>query len=435
MFCRSLNLSARWKHRSKLVLCVLVLCCFSLQATKQTSFLLQDASGKTISSRAVDQLLIPASNLKLLSLATVLHFLEPNLTLKTEVRFNGTELLIVGAGDPAISSRYDKDAYTFFRKILRALQSKQVTHLKTLSADVSLFTGPAKPTSWLPEDEPFYYAADLSPLSFEDNCVKFTCQNNQGKIQSQFSPYITVIDQQKPVVAGDVVEDYHQHGNVFTISSAIPMGKSETEYLSIENPAKYTLFELKRFLKIHGITVGNLKVYQKTKESKSYNLLLTHQSPPILQLVTTAMQRSNNFMTEMLTWTAAATQYKTGSWKHSIKLINRFLATHKLVGFKVDDSCGLSRFNRVSAKAMVELLKVTASIPAYRTTLKEMDVQGQSVQYKTGSMSGIFCMSGYIGNSCFSIMINEPGQSRTQLQQQINSRLNLFCQLTAKGKK
>lgn len=433
MFCRSLNLSARWKHRSKLVFLAVVVFCISIQAANETSFLLQDAFGKTLSSLQPNRLLIPASNMKLLSLATVLHFAEPESTIKTAVWFDGKDLLILGAGDPAISSRYTKDAYIFFRKILQSLQSRKVKHLKTVSADVSLFNGPPKPTTWSTADEPFYYAADLSPLSFEDNCVKFTSQNTNGKIKSQFSTYISVIDRQKSVVGGEVIERYRQQGNVFTISSTLPVGAREMEYLSIDNPARYALFELQNFLKLNGITVDEIKIYRQSKNLDGHTLLLTHQSPPILKLVTTAMQRSNNFITEMLTWTSSAKVFQKGSWENSVKLIKQFLVAKELKGFKVDDSCGVSRENRASTKALVELLKSAKTIPDFRSTLKRKQVNGQLVQYKTGSMSGVFCLSGYIGDSVFSILINAPGASRSQLQMQIDHQLELFCQLTAQA--
>jgi D-alanyl-D-alanine carboxypeptidase/D-alanyl-D-alanine-endopeptidase (penicillin-binding protein 4) len=400
---------------------------------EQEGYLLCNQHGEVLESRHAKTPMILASNQKLLALATVLDTLDPKSTIETKCWYIDQEFVLVGAGDPAISSRYNQNPNALFEDITHALQKMKVNYLQKLSADISLFSGPPKPASWLLEDEPFYYAPDISPLSYEDNCTLFTCQNQNGKITSKYSSYITVIDQQKSVPHGDVIEHYQQNHNTFTVSSVIPVGKVENEYLSVEQPARYTLFCLRKFLQENGIVVDEIQLYHQNRELKNAQLLLSHHSPSIIKLVTTAMQRSNNFITEMLTWLTAAKVYQVGSWKNSVKLLESFLTKNHITGFEVDDSCGLSRKNRASPEAIVHLLMAIRNLPNFKSTLKKMTIGAKTIYYKTGSMSGIYCISGYIDQAPFSIMLSAP-YSKSILQNCARKYLFRFCQLLDREK-
>ncbi len=150
----------------------------------------------------------------------------------------------------------------------------------------------------------------------------------------------------------------------------------------------------------------------------------------------------------MLTWTASAHHYKeTGSYQNSIKLLNDFIKGLQLPPQKLTDSCGLSRTNRLSADFITTFLgKIHANKQA-DTFINMLPLSGTDralrllpkslkgkIRAKTGSMKGIYCLSGYIeGTHSFSILLNNSPLTKEELKQITAAILNeLFAIATRK---
>lgn len=378
--------------------------------------------------------MIPASNLKLISAAAILDQFGLDYKFETDFYWNGRELLIKGSGDPTISDRFYKEEFHIFHNLLKELKKHRITRIDKLSADNSLFTGPTTPPDWEVFDRAYYYAPELSPLSYNDNCIDLV---TNGKIVKWFpfnTNYVTIINQQK--MGSEYQEDIIKEQNTFILRSEIPTGATKKEYLAVSKPADYTLHVLKQFLEKEGIRCGEITVYGEKPNYKEFKKLFSHQSPEMKQLLKVVLHNSNNFFTEMLTWSGSAQKFQTaGSYESSLNLVNDFL---EKIGFKkqnITDSCGLSRTNQLSTEFLTDFLIKMAENKEFKTLLATSD-KSRSLEFlkddfkgrikaKTGSMSGIYALSGFVDEKyVFSIIINDSPNNKVQLSAKISNLLH-----------
>lgn len=371
--------------------------------------------------------MIPASNLKLISSAAILKTFGPAHRIETTFYWNGTELIIKGAGDPALSDRFYDQKFHIFHNLLKALKKQGIDKIHQLSADNALFADHTLPPDWETADKVYYYAPSLSPLSYNDNCIDLT---TDGKSVSWFpfnTSYVTIVNRQTQGTR------YKEHilkdGNTFTLYSAIPENVKKTESLAISQPAAYTLHVLRQFLNRQGISCGDTTVYNTKVDYSGFTPLFSHHSPPMKTLLKVVTCNSNNFFAEMLTRLAAGQNSQHhSSYALSLKFLNDYLVKAGLPRQQLTDSCGLSRTNRLSADFLTAFLISQHKDKPYKSILAEsgttpslhvLDKQLTGrVKAKTGSMSGVYTLSGYLDDSItFSILINQSPATRTKLSQ------------------
>ncbi|MCH7495884.1 MAG: D-alanyl-D-alanine carboxypeptidase/D-alanyl-D-alanine-endopeptidase, partial [Candidatus Marinimicrobia bacterium] len=128
-----------------------------------------------------NKLLIPASNMKLFTTATALVRFGPNFTYKTKLYYDGAvtngilngNLIIRGSGDPTISGRYNGNNITrTFQEWADSLKAMGITKITgDVIGDDDYFDDVGMGYGWSWDDEPYYYSAHTSGLSFNDNTV------------------------------------------------------------------------------------------------------------------------------------------------------------------------------------------------------------------------------------------------------------------------
>ncbi len=400
-----------------------------IEQSGKISISLKSLKGEVLFAHNTKEKLIPASNLKLISSAAILDEFGLNHTFGTNFYWNGKELIIKGSGDPAISDRFYEKEFHIFESLLKVLKSHNITKIEKLSGDNSLFSGITTPPDWETADKVYYYAPELSPLSYNDNCIDLTTNSKAVEWFPFNTDYAKIINKLK--YGTDYKEKIIKDKNTFTLCSEIPKGIQKKEYLAVSKPAFYTLHVLKEFLEENGITCEEIDVYEKEVDYKGFIKLFTHQSPKMEKLLKIVLHNSNNFFTEMLTWSASAQKYETkGSYHNSLKLINDFLVKEGFERQTVTDSCGLSRTNRLSTDFITEFLITMSGNEQFnkllatskdRKSLKFLKKEFEHrIKAKTGSMSGIYALSGFIDDKfTFSIIINNSSERRPKLQKQI----------------
>jgi len=126
---------------------------------------------------------IPASNMKLFTAVSALDRLGPAYQWKTEVYIDGkvnpggvlqANLILKGYGDPTLQPE-DLQA------LAAAVKDKGINQIKgDLLLDESYFDDVRLGTSWMWDDEPYGYSAQLSALAVRQNAVTLTAAP-QGK--------------------------------------------------------------------------------------------------------------------------------------------------------------------------------------------------------------------------------------------------------------
>jgi serine-type D-Ala-D-Ala carboxypeptidase/endopeptidase (penicillin-binding protein 4) len=139
-------------------------------------------TGKTLFEHHAGKLLKPASNAKLYTGALALDRLGPQFRIRTSCYAatkpdaDGTlrgDLTIFGRGDFSMAARFNGGDYAkSLEPLINALAAAGVKRVSgDLVGDESFFRGPPYGSAWTWDDLNYYYGAEVSALTHEDNVV------------------------------------------------------------------------------------------------------------------------------------------------------------------------------------------------------------------------------------------------------------------------
>src|SRR6185369_5685253 len=139
-------------------------------------------TGRVIFEDHADKLLRPASNMKLYTVAAALDRLSPDYRFSTSVYANTKpdtagvvhgNLTIYGRGDPSIAARFNNGDY--FKGIDDLASRIVAAGVKRVEGDLvgdeSYFVGAKLGSGWNWEDLTWYYGAEVTPLTANDNAL------------------------------------------------------------------------------------------------------------------------------------------------------------------------------------------------------------------------------------------------------------------------
>jgi D-alanyl-D-alanine carboxypeptidase/D-alanyl-D-alanine-endopeptidase (penicillin-binding protein 4) len=179
-------------------------------------------------------------------------------------------------------------------------------------------------------------------------------------------------------------------------------------------------------------------------------------SPPIGALINETNQQSNNVYAEVLLRSIGRTHPQHYTSTEETSMLGISLVKQRLTELGVDpqayylrDGSGLSRHNLVAPSAFVQILSAMAKLPEgqlYRDSLPVAGISGSLknrlkgtiaqgiVSAKTGSMSGVVSLSGYINPPkysplVFSIILNQHDRSTSSMAKIIDEVVVLLARL------
>ena len=139
-------------------------------------------SGQTLFEENADKLLNPASNMKMFTVAAALARLSPDARISTSVYAPARpdaagairgELRIYGRGDPSYAKRFTgTDARSAIDDLAARIYAAGVRRVEgDLVADESYFAGSPLGRGWEWDDLQWYYGAEVSALTVNDNAI------------------------------------------------------------------------------------------------------------------------------------------------------------------------------------------------------------------------------------------------------------------------
>ena len=140
------------------------------------------STGKTIFERNAYKYFMPASNMKSYSVAAAIDQLTPNFRFVTSVYANEKpnskgvvrgNLIVYGRGDPSISTSFnDNDYYKGIDKLVEKIVASGVKKADgNLIGDETYFNSTPIPIGWEWDDLQWYYGAEVSPLTINNNTI------------------------------------------------------------------------------------------------------------------------------------------------------------------------------------------------------------------------------------------------------------------------
>lgn len=373
-------------------------------------------SGKQVIEYNSHLSLIPASVTKLISTAFALDVCGPNYAIETQVYregevFNGYlngSLLIYASGDPTLDSKYFPER-SFIKRVIASLKVQGVTSVDNIKFFPLIpyegrYTG-----SWLSEDVANYYGASWMPFNWHDNSCTITLRSDMKKSyflseepsanNCNYSCTVKVEPGAKPDVWIYGGADGYREirgvigANVQSYSVNGAMGFPE-EYFKAE---------------FNRLTVRP-RVIEAKHKSGNRVLVASNLSPTFAEIVSVANKRSVNLYVEALANIAASKISGQGSYCDKIE---RWLSgvVKDYQGVVLKDGCGLAPLNRVPASVFTDLLlwsrgkwggafdnslAVAGETGTLKNFAKSYPHLNGKVVAKSGSMSGVRALSGYI---------------------------------------
>jgi len=436
-------------------------------------------TGRTLYEENAGKLLVPASNMKMYTVAAALDRLTPNFRWTTSVyaanRPDATgairgDLIVYGRGDPSIAASFYEGDYTkALDELASRIQTAGVRRVEgDLVGDESYFTGPPFGASWEWDDLQWYYGAEVSALTVNDNSIDLfvkpgasvgaACAVTTGPAAL---PHITISNRTTTTLRGTRrdVSVYRGLGeNTIEVGGSLPLDdKGYTGEVAVARPAQMFVDLLRASLLRHGIIITGQGQVVDARARRDAPLdttklveIANRQSPPLSLIAAKTLKPSQNLYTELILRTlgeqqrralivpaivdtrSPQTNAKLTSAEAGIEVVKTFLrdAGASAANIVMVDGSGLSRHDFVTANASVELLTFISrrSIAnAFREALPIAGVDGTlanrmkntaaagNVRAKTGTVEAVSSLSGYATSAAgerlvFSIMVNNyPG--------------------------
>lgn len=380
-------------------------------------------TGKVVYKKNEHKLLMPASNMKLVTTASALSLLGPDFQYKTEIYTDGKiengvlkgNLVIKGSGDPVICGRWlDGKIDSIFVQWSEKLKELGINKIDgKIIGDNSLYTDDLTGYGWEKEDLVYYYGAGTSALSFNDNCIDLHISpaDNIGEPveikQVPVDNYLEIVNQMITVPAdSSYSSSYYRNfvdGKLY-VRGQMPQGhETDIDWTPAPNPADFFIKALGQVMDQEDISFTDKKVCYEKQNYENMKLLFTHKSVPMKDIVHNINKISNNYYAETVQKTLCRDNEITT--KKAIKAEKEFLAS---IGIDTDrmfivDGSGLSRHNMVTVYQISTILKYMISsknAEHYKSSLPVCGVDGTMKRRLKGSNAKghVFAKTGYVGH-------------------------------------
>ena len=415
-------------------------------------------TGKTLFEHHAGKLLKPASNAKLYTGALALDRLGPAFRIRTSCYAAakpdaaGTlagDLTVYGRGDFSMAARFHGGDYTkALEPLVNALVAAGVKRVSgDLVGDESFFRGPPYGSAWTWDDLNYYYGAEVSALTHEDNVVDLAFKPAPALGQpvtlatKPATAFLQFINRTTTVTNGGRRSlELHRplaHSTVY-VHGSLPLGDREwVDAMPVPRPALWFLVQLRAALAQRGIVVsGQLRTRDwlsaeaaPVDYAKQVELAFT-ESRPMSELVEKMMKPSQNLYAQLLLLQVGVRAQRPGQTTEDAGLaeLQKFLAEAgvKRGAVLLEEGSGLSRGCLLMPEATVQLLRHMDKHPAaeaFRASLPVAGVDGtlktrfagtaaaRNVLAKTGSLRYVSSLSGQVTTAAkerlaFSFMLN-----------------------------
>jgi D-alanyl-D-alanine carboxypeptidase/D-alanyl-D-alanine-endopeptidase (penicillin-binding protein 4) len=338
-------------------------------------------TGEYFYKRNEDKLFVPASTLKLFTTSAGLIALGGEYRWSTEIYANGKidgsvlqgDLVIKGNGDPTISGRfYNNDILAVYNKWADSLLELGIDEISgNIIGDDNEFDDTGLGRGWEWEYESYWYSAQSSALSFNDNTVDIyvTINKNNNSPKVTIEPdtkYIIVINNVKTVPRDSItnIEVHRERGtNLVNVFGTIKINSDTVKtYVTVNNPTQYAMVVFKDVLEKKGIEVNGYPIdIDDLSKPLSYSRMLplfTHYSYPLKDVLKVINKNSQNFLAEQLLKTIGMEKEYYGSAENGIDASAEIFREMGInpEGMVLVDGSGLSRSNLVSPRHVLTLL-------------------------------------------------------------------------------
>lgn len=420
------------------------------------------STGEEIEAYRSDNLIPPASTMKLFTTATALELFGTDYCIPTYLKYSGQikdgvlqgNLYIEGQGDPTLGGK-DWGGDAFLMQWVKALQKAGIHRIEgRVIGDGSYYDGDALNPGWLYEDIGNYYAPGIFALAYLDNTVNIQLKSAEvGSVAHVIRTFPTIpgLTYENHIRCTEIDYDgAYVHGLPYQycryLTGSIPSNLGVFGVRGdMPNPPLLLAQHLTARLRVSGIEVRDSASYLTEKDRKQRTLLYTHYSPTLASIVEQTNLHSVNLNAEMLFRNLAAQRRVPCTIHNAADYVKQFWHNHGVDIFtaQILDGCGLAPQNGVSANQFVNLLTYMArsknstafvqSLPTsgktgtLKAVLAKTELEGK-VHAKSGTIKGTRNYAGYMDlpngdKLVFAVLVNNSNATGQQIKRAIEQYL------------
>lgn len=411
-------------------------------------------SQEILYQRNADQFFIPASNVKLFTSAIALNQLNPNYQIITPIYTAGNppnldQLTMIGRGDPSLNSNQ-------LEELAVTLKKAGVRVINQITLVTGYLATPTVNSTWEWEDVYAAYGTASNDFILDENAVTLTLRPQRvgEAVKIEWDNAIAAsqwrLINQATTAPANTKYRIRLEGKLGTpllnLSGQLPQQiQRDVWNLAIPDPNRYFRDRLLSSLAEQGINVNKVQFSPLESVSIPPKTLTNLVSPSLQAFIAEINQDSNNLYAEALLKVLIA-ETNEEIIAEELTELGVFPSQYQLM-----DGSGLSRRNLVTPSAISQLLQAmlnTKNAESFRSSLAVAGVNGTlrnrfqgtplqgNLQGKTGTMTGISALSGYINANSdqplvFSILLNHSQLSASQQRDKIDRILLLLLQLNS----
>jgi D-alanyl-D-alanine carboxypeptidase/D-alanyl-D-alanine-endopeptidase (penicillin-binding protein 4) len=413
---------------------------------------------KTVFEHNSAKLFSPASNCKLYTMALALDQLGGDHRIRTSLYSEARpdkrgvlkgDLIVYGRGDPTFNTRLNGgDIFRALQPLVANLTNAGVRRITgDLIGDESFIVGSPFGSGWAWDDMNYYYGAEISALTINDNILRATVQpgaNIGDPCKLYVAPatsYITFSNRTETIAANgnrDITFYRPVSGNVIYVSGRMPLGATNhSDDITVRDPAKLFVMFFREALLRNGIKVGGATRSENwldrqiaPRNSNDLIELGFVESIPMREINREVQKPSQNLYTDLMlayVGNVAAPREKTAGHTNDVETVIGATSSEDLgvaaldkfmrkIGVKrgdvkFEEGSGLSRNNLVTPDATIALLEYMSRHAEAESYLKGLPIAGVdgslrnrmkrtraegNVHAKTGTLRWANALSGYV---------------------------------------
>ncbi len=408
--------------------------------------------GDTIVSINAGKLFMPASNQKIVTGAVAMELLGPDYNWRTPILLRGRttrgtfrgDIVLQGSGDPSWSDAMrGGDAMSAFSPIADALAARGIRRVEgRIVAEGDAFPQSPYGYGWAFDDFDSGYSAGADELMLNENFFRVIVKAGKrvgDKVSARTIPaasYPTLRVTATTRARRDSMVRAGAAGDSLTVASdsvasaleitgTLPLGDSVVISRAYRQPNDAVRAALREALVARGVTFRSGRA---APANSNVDTLIVLESPPLRDVHTRLQKPSQNQIAEAVFKTIAREKTGVGSADSARAVIERQLALWGITTNEaaVRDGSGLSRHDYITPRAVVRLLTVMQSHPAFNVFYAGLPIAGVdgtiasrmrgtpaagNLRAKTGFVDKARSLSGYVNTSdghqlVFSVLCN-----------------------------
>ncbi|MCA9321897.1 MAG: D-alanyl-D-alanine carboxypeptidase/D-alanyl-D-alanine-endopeptidase, partial [Planctomycetes bacterium] len=346
------------------------------------------------------------------------------------------------------------DPRTVFRQLAKTLKEQGVSRIRgDVIGDDDAFEEPTWGFGVTLEDLPHYYAAKVGALQLDENYIDIrVVAPKEAGAPVRLEPRLPTryFEIENAVVVTDKgaswVEVSRDPGSrrVRVFGRVKPGDPTREVAPSVPDPTAFYLTVLVEVLEEAGIVVEGRAVDADDIEgwqsgAPKAAAVMSHRSPPLSAILKLFLERSQNLYGETLVRAMGRQRFREGSFLAGRRAVQATLGDLGLSSdqYLFTDGSGLSRYDYVSPRALVHVLKAMRGHEYSRVFEDALPLAGRegtlarrmkgtvaegNVNAKTGTISNVRALSGYVTTAdgeplVFSFLVNGHARSNAETEE------------------